>query len=119
MADLAKALIRTSIIVLIAKVLLSLETTALCAEPRDISNPSVRQTASGILGAPGDRRTVDSLIKAFEDPDSEVREAAVVALGEIDDARAVDPLIKLSGDKISEVREAASKALERLDEPLG
>src|SRR5919197_6774172 len=101
MADLAKALIRTFIIVFMAKVLLSLGTTAPCAELRDISNPSVRQTASGVLGAPGDRRTVDPLIKALEDPDSEAREAASKALERLD-----EPLGRLIHDSLNGSEEA-------------
>jgi HEAT repeat protein len=73
-------------IVLIAKVL-SLGTTVLCAELRDISKLSVRQTAAGILESLENTGAVDPLIKALEDPDSRVREAAAVALGEIGDKR--------------------------------
>jgi HEAT repeat protein len=74
-------------IVLIAKVLLSLGTTVLCAELMDISKLSVRQTAAGILESLENTGAVDPLIKALEDPDSRVREAAAVALGEIGDKR--------------------------------
>ena len=60
--------------------------------------------------------SVESLIKALKDRDSQIRKLAVVALGEIRDARAVEPLIQVLSDNDSNVRGEAADALSKISD---
>jgi HEAT repeat protein len=70
----------------------------------------VRESAAEALGAIGDSRAVEPLIKALNDADSDVRESAAVGLGKIGDSRAVEPLIRAFGDGSREVRRVGGVA---------
>jgi hypothetical protein len=79
-------------------------------------NPRVRWIAASDLGAIGDARAVEPLIKAITtDPERDVRWHAVDALGEIGDVRAIGPLTQSLKDEDSYVLEAARGALEKIN----
>ena len=79
-------------------------------------NPRVRWIATSDLGAIGDARAVEPLIKAITtDPERDVRWHAVDALGEIGDVRAIGPLTQSLKDEDSYVLEAARGALEKIN----
>lgn len=58
--------------------------------------------------------SVEPLIQALKDRDSQIRKLAVVALGEIRDTRAVEPLIQVLSDDDSNVRGEAADALSKI-----
>ena len=62
-------------------------------------------------------KSVDSLIKELEHPDSNVRESAALALRDTGDSKAVEPLIEALNDESYEVRDAAAEALGQIGDP--
>jgi HEAT repeat protein len=58
----------------------------------------VRTQAAGCLGAAGDARAVEPLIRSLSDDAHYVRASAASALGEIEDGRAVGPLVAALSD---------------------
>jgi HEAT repeat protein len=73
---------------------------------------SDREAAKALLRI-GDA-SVEPLINALKDTNSNARENAAEALGEMDDPRAVEPLITALKDKNSDVRKIAAKSLGQL-----
>jgi len=68
-------------------------------------NPNVTNTK------PNPEVSIEQLIEALGDEDSNVREKTAMALGQIGDARAVEPLIEVLWDKDISVRWCAAAAL--------
>ncbi len=58
--------------------------------------------------------TLEPLIKSLKDKNSNIRYKAAEILGEIHDSRAIDPLIQALEDEDPHVQLVAEKALERL-----
>jgi hypothetical protein len=75
----------------------------------------ISASAAEALGYLGDKRAVDALIEALENP--EIRPFAVEALGRIGDPRAVPPLEALRDDPSRLVRRYVAEALESLNPP--
>ena len=69
------------------------------------------------LGASGDPRAFEPLIRALGSGDTSVPRAAAWALGELGDLRAVEPLIRALGDPYPGNSHAAAQALGKLGEP--
>jgi HEAT repeat protein len=77
-------------------------------------DPTIRYLAAGQLGRLGDRRAVDPLLAALNDPDFIVQYWAVQALGdigEVGDTRVVDALIPLLKHTDPGLRSRAAQAL--------
>ncbi len=80
---------------------------------------SVRAYAAEALGRIGDKKAVNGLIDALEDPDSEVRWKSAESLGKIKDLQALESLIySLETDEDEYVRKFAARALGELKDPL-
>jgi HEAT repeat protein len=75
---------------------------------------SVRQAAADALGQMGDTSSVEPLIAALKDSDSDVCKAATDALGRIGDARAAEPLVIVLKDGFYDARHAAADALDKV-----
>ena len=75
----------------------------------------ISASAAEALGYLGDKRAVDALIEALENP--EIRPFVVEALGRIGDPRAVPPLEALREDPSWLVRRYVAEALESLTPP--
>ena len=75
---------------------------------------NVRRSAARALGALGDLRTVEPLLRALESRGIRARSGAALALGELGDIRAVEPLLTALEDSHSEVRDSALNALRAL-----
>ncbi len=78
------------------------------------SNVSQRWKAAMDLGATGNARAVEPLIRALDDNNQKVVLNAIWSLAEIGDLRAIDPLQQLTRHRIVSVREAAKKAVKRI-----
>ena len=75
----------------------------------------VRMAAVDALGAIGDKRAYDHLVKMLDDPVHDVRFASVIALGELGDTRALGPLSKACFDPNCYVRTIAEETLEKFN----
>lgn len=62
-----------------------------------------------------DPRSIDPLVRALENQDSNVRRAAAEALGEIQDPRTTKELVKMAGGWNFHDRLAAGRALFKMD----
>jgi HEAT repeat protein len=89
----------------------------LCSALLSDDEPDTRYTAACALGALGDPRAVDALLKALEDNDPELRHWAAEALGEIGDPRAVDALVQALEDDYLYVAQPAAEALGEIGDP--
>ena len=74
----------------------------------------VRQFLAIAMGATGDTRYVETIIKALNQKDTEVVMACAYALGNLKDVRAVDPLLKFLEDGDPQVRLQAVIALGKI-----
>jgi HEAT repeat protein len=93
--------------------------TALIHEMENVRYFGVAVTAVELLGAIGDRRAVDPLMRALRtvpqgDSAFELRLRLVEALGKLCDPRALAPLVKALEDSAPAVREASVEALGKL-----
>jgi HEAT repeat protein len=79
----------------------------------ELREGSARASAASILGEIKDRRAVEPLSAALEEPDPRLREAACLSLGELRDPVAVEPLMHLTRDPEHAVRVAAGAALDQ------
>ncbi|OPY26700.1 MAG: ATP-dependent DNA helicase [Methanocella sp. PtaU1.Bin125] len=78
------------------------------------ANVSQRWKAAMDLGATGNARAVEPLIRALDDGHPRVVLNAVWSLAEIGDLRAIDPLHQATRHRDRSVREAAKKAVKRI-----
>jgi DNA excision repair protein ERCC-2 len=78
------------------------------------SNASQRWKAAMDLGATGNARAVEPLIRALDDNNQKVVLNAIWSLAEIGDLRAIDPVQQLTRHRNVSVREAAKKAVKRI-----
>ena len=78
----------------------------------------MREVAAKALGRIGDKRAVEPLITALEDPSMDVRETATWALGKLADPQAIPRLTSLLGDLDDVlVADNAEWALEQIGQP--
>ena len=80
-------------------------------------HPWIRANAAAILGLSGERSSVDALVVALADVDSETQVAAAKSLGMIGDRRATPGLVKALRDEEWEVRQEAVNSLALLRDP--
>jgi hypothetical protein len=86
--------------------------SALISQGLQDGDPAVRKEVIERLGALGDKRAVEPLIRALGDEDVEVRTSATSALEDIRDERAIEPLGRiLLADADEMVRAQAAQAL--------
>lgn len=81
---------------------------------RSKKDPLLRFYAVQLLGFSGDRRAVDPVLEALDDPEAEVRAEACRALEDLKAREAKDPLEARTRDVDPEVRRAARETLEHL-----
>jgi HEAT repeat protein len=78
------------------------------------SNPSLRRKAAMDLGATGNPRAVEPLIRALDDNNVKVVLNAIWSLAELGDLRAMDPLQQAYRHRDKTVKEAARNAVKRI-----
>jgi hypothetical protein len=78
------------------------------------SNPSLRRKAAMDLGATGNSRAVEPLIRALDDNNVKVVLNAIWSLAELGDLRAMDPLQQAYRHRDKTVKEAARNAVKRI-----
>jgi HEAT repeat protein len=74
----------------------------------------VRSSAACALGRIGDKRAIESLIRAIEDDDAALRASAAFALGELGDIHAVEALINTLDDDEKEIKINTAQALGKM-----
>lgn len=89
---------------------------ALLAAVERETDPDVTEALAHALGASGDPRATDGLVRVLGDSVPRLREAAAQMLGQLGDERAVEPLIAATRDSDHEVRLTAVWALDALQQ---
>jgi len=74
----------------------------------------LRAIAASSLGLIGDKRAVETLLKALSDISANVRIIAASSLGYLGDSKAIPQLEKALQDDVKSVRETAGAALLKL-----
>lgn len=75
----------------------------------------VRKNAARFLGDLQDRIAVPTLIRALEDPDTDVRQQVIRSLGLLGDPSAINPLFEVSAkEQGSQLAREAQRSIERI-----